>query len=311
MPVDYMNIDETQGLLGDFDGTVIDAYWATPRQDSQGKATFDGADTTKQYWLVRIDHVHQEFDKVIPETMSINWGIGDKWHKVPEAPHLVRHEDDPGDEAVESGKAKPIFFKAGSALAKFVGLCTGRYDSYYTGLPVDPLVEEPMVLDDGGPVEYGLYPVRANFADRGVVADSRDASIWIGMKFRFRGLGFSYRQTKGVPPFTVRPVYFLGYEEIAPDAGRNGVPSASGAGVVVSAADVASALPEGLVGEVDEVACDEVATLLSSASSHTEFMRGALRTEMSKSNADVKAWFMDEDGAWAVKANAASQPAES
>lgn len=315
MAYDYMDIDESQGLLGWFEGTVLDSYWSTPRADSKGKATFDGADTTKLYWLVRVDTVHQDYERVVPESMSTNWGIGDKWHQDPENENQIRHEDDPGDEAVEAGTAKPILFKGSSMWGKFIGLCTGKYENYFTQTPIDPMVDYPVVLDEGPEVEYELYTVRLDFEKRGVQADPRDASIWKGMRFEFRGLGFPYRQTKGTPAFRATPVRFLGFDEAvaSSDPVGNAVPPAS---EPVDPQLLLATLPEAVVDRVagnDEATVELVeglAELVGSSDTHTVFMRQALKLPMVKGDADIKKAVMNKDsGPYSVKDKTAQDAA--
>lgn len=298
MTTDYMDTDDSQQLLGWFEGTVLDSYWSTSRIESQGKATFDGADTYKLFWHVRVDDVLQEYDKMVPPTMSVSMGVGEKWIQDPDNKNIVRHEDDPGDEAVDAGRAKPILFKGSSMVGKFVGLCTGKYESYYTQSAIDPLVDDLVVLDDGPPVEYDLAGVRGNFSQRGIVADPRDASIWTGMKFLFRGVGFVYRMTRGTPGFRATPVAFLGFDPDAHEDGSSSTEKASPAGPVVSADDVAEALPEG----TEPAVVNKVTDLVNNNDTHTSFMRAALKIPEVKGNADIKAKVMDADaGPWAVK----------
>lgn len=298
LSTDYMDTDDSQQLLGWFEGTVLDSYWSTSRIESQGKATFDGADTYKLFWHVRIDDVLQEYDKMVPPTMSVSMGVGEKWIQDPDNKNIVRHEDDPGDEAVEAGRAKPIRFKGGSMLGKFVGLCTGKYDSWYTQTPVDGLVDEPVVLDDGPGLEYDLAGVRGNFSQRGIVADPRDASIWTGMRFLFRGVGFVYRSTKGTPPFRATPFAFLGHDPDAHEDSPSSTEAASPAGPVVDSSDVALALPEGTEPELVE----RLTELVNTSDTHTSFMRAALKLPEVKGDAAIKAKVMDVDaGPWAVK----------
>jgi hypothetical protein len=298
VPTDYMDTDDSQQLLGWFEGTVLDSYWSTSRIESQGKATFDGADTYKLFWHVRVDDVLQEYDKMVPPSMSVSMGMGEGWLQDPDNKNIVRHEDDPGDEAVEAGRAKPIRFKGSSLLGKFAGLCTGKYESYYTQTAIDPLVDDLVVLDDGPELEYDLAGVRGNFTQRGVIADPRDASIWTGMRFLFRGVGFVYRQTRGTPGFRATPFVFLGYDPEASDSAPSSTESASSAGPVVEPSDVALALPEG----TDEKLVGQLTDMVNSSKTHTAFMRLALKLPEVKGNEEVKAKVMDaEAGPFAVK----------
>jgi hypothetical protein len=298
---DYWDPDDSQQLLGDFEGTVLQSFWSTMRIQSQGKIDGAGADNTQLYWLVSVDEVWQEYDKIIPESVSINFGIGEKWRS-DESGRFVEHEDDPDPAKVASGDAKAMSFKGGSMYGKWLGLCGGRYDSYYTQTNVDPLVADLRVLDDGPELRYDLSGVRA-IQSRRKVGNPRDASIWVGLRFRFRGVGFVYKQTKGTPSFKVMPFSFLGFsEDVAAsydpnsagtiDAGDNGASS-----VVTEAALVS----ETLVGASGELV-ETLTTLVSNASSHPEFMKGALKIPEVKGNPDIKASVMNANtGPWSKR----------
>lgn len=292
---DYFDTDDKQQLLGWFQGTVLDSFWSTDRVQSQGKSTYEGADITKLYWHVRVDDVLQEYDKMVPPTMTVSFGLGDKWFQDPDHPDYVRHEDDPGEEAIEKEGKKPILFKGSSLYGKFVGLCNGKYYSFHTQTPIDPLVGEPVVLDDGPEPEYDLAGVRGNFSQRGVTADPRTASIWIGMQFLFRGLGFPYRQTKGTPGFRATPVAFLGYDADASDSAPSG---SEQAGEPIDPQVVAGTLP----AHTEPALVDDLAKLVGSATSHTEFMKMALKMDNVKGDPEIKAAVMNSvDGPWSAK----------
>lgn len=299
-----MDVDDSQQLLGWFEGTVIDPLWSNSRAQSEGKYTGDGADTIKAYWHVSVDKVHQDYDKMAPPTTTVSFGIGEKWHVDPENPNVVRHEDDPGEAAIEAGDGKPILIKGSSVFGKVVGLSTGKYESYFTQTAVDPMVRDLVVLDDGPPVEYEMYGVADAMRARGITTDSRDISIWRGARFLFRGVGIPYRNTQGTPRFQVLPFAFLGFDEDVASGAESSSAGLAGRPVSIDPADVANLCAADTPAE----AVEELAKLLSTSNTHTEFMRAALRiVNGQKLGEDVKAAVMNEDGLWALR----TAPAES
>lgn len=295
----YWDDDTRQQRLADVEVTVLQSFWSTPRIESKGKAQFDGADKVQLYWNCRIDEVYQDYDKALPEQFGVQISPGEGWiadeHGV-----MVSHKDDPSEELLQAGKAKPIQFKGSSFMGKWLGLCSGKYSSWYTRTNVDPMTREPIVLDDGDEVEYDLGSVRSVLARR--KANPRDAGIWVGMKFRLRGLGFYYRNTEGTPGVKVMPTAFLGLDEavvadyVPGSAGSDG----SGAittGLVAHPELVSETLP-GASAELVET----ITELVSKATSHPEFMRGALQVEEIRTTPDLKAAIMNaSEGPWSKK----------
>lgn len=292
--IDYFDTDDRQTLLGWFNGTVLDSYWSTDRVETKGKANYDGSDETKLFWLVQIDEVLQEYDKVVAPSLSLNMGLGKGWYPNEDGTR-VEHEDAAPDEEVEAGNAKPIVFKGGSMYGKFLGLVNGKYESYYTGTPVDPMVEEPKVLDDGPEPMYQLWEARADLAKHGL-GDPRDASIWRGTRWEFRGLGFMYRQTK-VPGFKAVPVTYLGYTDPS-QLNQEGAGEPVSGGRDVDPQEVSLTLPAG----TEPALVERLTKTLSASSSHTEFMKEALKLEEVKTNPEVKSAVMNaENGPWGLK----------
>lgn len=294
--VDYFNPDDRQGLLGWYSGTVIESFWSTDRVQSKGKATWDGADDSKLFWLVRIDDVHQDYDQMVPPTMSAKMSIGKKW--LPnEDGTFVEHEDAASDEEVAAGTAKPLYIKGSSMYGKFLGLTNGNYESYYTQTPVDPMVDEPVVLDDGPEPDYDLTGVRQEMNRLGR-KDPRRADIWVGFQFEFRGLGFKYRQTKGTPGMNAVPVRFLGFDPEAHIDGSGAAGEAQSSNGSVDPASVSLSLPD----DTEAGLVDDIVKLVEVSSSHTEFMKQALVLDGVKTNNGVKSAVMDaENGPWSKK----------
>lgn len=290
---DPFDPDESQQLLGHYRGTVLESFWSTDRVQSKGKANYDGADTTKLFWLTSIDEVLQYgYNKLVPEANTIKFGVGEKW--IPnEDGTRIEHEDAASDEEIAAGNAKPVPFGGGSLYGKFLGLVNNKYTSYFTDSPVDPMVDEPKVLDDGPEPEYQLYGARAKLQQLGR-NDPREAGIWVGFQWEFRGLGFWYRSTKR-PGFGVVPVTYVGFNEDTPSVAP-GAPEQAGS--VVDAADVAARLP----GDTEPGLVEQLAKLVSVSASHTEFMKQALVITEVKGDDAIKAAVMDsENGPWATK----------
>jgi hypothetical protein len=294
----YWDSDDRQQMLGDVEVTVMDSFWSTPRIESKGKAQFDGADKVQLYWHARVDEIFQEYDKVPPEVLNLQMSIGDGW-LTDEHGTLVENKDDPPEEKLKAGKAKPIQFKGSSFYGKFLGLCGGKYDSYYTQTVVDPMTAPPTVLDDGDKVEYDLAEVRALLARRH--ANPRNASIWVGFRWRCRGLGFYYSRPPQLSGMKVCPVAFLGIDEAVASAHTPGQTSLSGAApadqVVVHPELVSATLPGASAALVEDLT-----KLIGTSGSHVEFMRNALNIDEVKGDDGLKAAVMDaKEGPWAQR----------
>lgn len=300
----YWDSDDRQQLLGDVEITVLDSFWSTPRIESKGKAQFDGADRVQLYWHCQVDEIYQDYDKVIPPSLTIQMSIGDNW-VTDEHGVMVENKDDPSTEMLGKGSAKPIQFKGSSFYGKFLGLCSGKYndgDGYYTQTHVDPMTGPPELLDDGDDVEWNLGEVRAFMARKH--ANPRNASTWVGTKWRTRGFGFRYSRPPVLSGMKVVPVAFLGVDDAVAAAhtpGQSSQDAASGpadtSGLAVPEL-VATTLPS----DVDTGLVDQLAGLVTTSGSHTEFMRNALNLDGVKSVPEVKAAVMSAaEGPWSVK----------
>jgi hypothetical protein len=299
MPVDYFDTDDSQGLLGHFVGTVVDSFYSNDLAVSEGKAIYDGNDKTKLYWHVRVDDVLQEdYSGVVPETVTMSFGLGDKWW-ANEAGDQVRHEDDPGDDAVERGEAKPILFRTNSNFGKFLGLITGKNDAYRGDFG------EAVALDGGdSDVNYDFSNL-PSYMRRNKLTDTRESKIWQGLRFEFRGLGIKYRSTQGDPRMRALPVRYLGTDTtdagvaVSPDSSAEASTPRSGP---VTAETVSKLLPSDTPPDLVE----SITTLVSTSASHTEFMRNALMLDGVKGDEEinkvVKAAVMSEhEGPWAAR----------
>jgi len=189
--------DNSSGLLTHFVGRVNKGLWSTIFAESQGQTTGDFAQNTMLFWHVGVLDILQanyEAKGAPVESILTSFGIGNGWHQTPDDPNLVEHEDDTDDY-----KKK---FHASSALMRFVYLVSGENSAY----------EGTKVLDgDDENYSIDLSGVRQVHAQKGVKT-LRDASIWDGMIFEFRGLGTPTRDRPN-PRAKALPVRYVGYEE--------------------------------------------------------------------------------------------------
>jgi hypothetical protein len=293
MPVDYFETDDSAPFVTYFAGTVTESYGDTPANQAVAAGRdvpdFDGADKTRIYWSVSVDDILQDWDNVPPESITKNWGIGKDWW-ADETGLILRHKDDPGDEAVEAGKAKPILFKEDSAYGMLLALIRGARKDWETQ------GNTPLVLDGGGKVEYDMRGLAAWFRQNGVY-DSRDASIWVGHKFLFRGLGLIYRNTKGKPGATAMPVKWLGYGDVS-DSPSSTAAAQGASSAPLDPADVAGTLPPHTAPELVE----QVASLASNATSFNDFRKQALMLPEVKEDEELRNVIMDQsNGPWSVR----------
>lgn len=292
---DYLDPDESSGLLGHFAGTVVGSVWSTARAESNGKAKGPNADKLKEFWTVRVDEILQDdYDGADVPTMSISWGVGSGWDVVGDDEFNIRHEDDPGDEAVEAGKAKPVRIKGNSGLGKFLGLITGSRKTYATEMG------EPKVMD-GGPedVEYDLTGC-ADYLRANDLTDSRDCRIWLGTQFEFRGLGEVYRNMDGQPWMTAHPTRFLGVDKDVAGGVIEGdySPEPVSTPSAVDAGDVAALLPSDTSPELVE----SVTALVNTSKTFNRFMKDALLLDGVDAGDAVGDAVMDEtNGPWSAR----------
>jgi hypothetical protein len=211
-------VDDSSGLLGHFVGKILDPFWSNIASESQGKVSGQGSDQTQLFLNNEVvDIMQEDFGGTVPETLTISLGIGKKWWVDPENDDVVDHEDQ-----VE-GSDKQLKFHASSAYGKVLALIAGRDPEETLG--------EYKVLDGGGDVEFDFSGLKEYFRKNGI-KDARNAKMWEGVIFEYRGLGFVYRNLEGPLRMKPFPVKFLGVGEIdgnkattttAPKAEEHGV----------------------------------------------------------------------------------------
>lgn len=297
MPQDLLDPDDSSNLLGDFVGTVLEGSWSTPRAETQGKAKGENADRLKEYWTVRVDEVLQEsYDGPDVPQVTVSWGIGNGW-AVEDNDYEIRHEDDPGDEAIEAdeeGKLKPVRIKASSGLGQFLGLITGNRQVYSTRYG------KPKVMDGGDEdVDYDLTGCSVYLRENGLT-DSRDCRIFNGCQFRFRGLGLKY-DAEQEPWMNPLPTEFLGVDKevasgvIDPDYSPEGGSETSG---TVDTAVVAALLP----ADTDPKTVESVAGLVRTSKTFNKFMKDALLIDGVEPGTELGDTVMDEtNGPWSAR----------
>jgi hypothetical protein len=203
---------------------------------------------------------------------------------------LVTHEDDTPD--------KLKGFKSSTRYGQLLGLIMGAEDEYRD---VDK-------TDDFGPIDYDFKGAAAYIKSTG--KSSRDATVWQGTSWVFRGVATIMRRQGTSEARLLRdarlrivPVMFLGANGEVQDKGSSrgqaAVASTPNSTAPISAEAVADTLPPG----TDPALVENLVRLLGVSSSHTEFMRNAVGLEGVKGDNDVTARVMDEaDGPWSVKA---------
>ena len=296
MAQDYFETNDSDGDLGHFVGLVDNSIWSNPDIESKGKADFENSDRYQLYWYTKVlDILQEDFDDDT-EDVTVTMSIGKDW--LPEGDgDDIRHKDDPGDDAVERGEAKPILFsgapRRGSVYGKYLTLTRGANDNYYTS------EGEAEILDGGDEIEIDLVGIRNYFRKQGIT-DPRKASIWNGHVFLFRGLGLKYNRDQK-PRLKALPVKWLGtLEDYEAQTGvsvktEGGVTKVGG---TAEAENVATTLPTDTAPEVVEM----LTQVVNSSSSHTEFMKTALKLPEVRGNEDLTSAIMNEaEGPWSAK----------
>lgn len=293
MPVDYFNTDDSAPFVSWFAGTVKESYGDTPANQAlaagRDEPTFKGATETRIYWGVTVDEIFQEWENVPPELITVNWKIGSDWY-ADESGFILRHKDDPGDEAVENEKAKPILFKETSQYGSFLSMVRGARPNY------DTRQGAPKVMD-GGPknIAYDLTGLAKWFRANSVY-DSRDTRIWIGHRFLFRGLELDYGGNFQASTRPL-PVAWLGHDD-GVDSPINSAGAGTSEVAQVEPADVAATLPPSTSPELVE----QVTALVGSAANFNQFMKNALVLDEVKADEELKTKIMDQsDGPWSVR----------
>lgn len=278
--INYFDTDDSQGLLGHFIGKVGPSFWSSTLAESKGEQSWQGADKTKLFWNVGVEDVLQDgYEGVVPPAVTVNMGIGNGWW-ADETGLIVRHEDDPGDEAVEAGTAKPKLFKSSSLYGMFLDLVAGKAQAYRTEMGA------AVVLDGGPDVEYGLNKLAAYMREHRF-QDTRDATIWNDLLFEFRGLGLKYRNQEGDPRMKPYPVRFLGVGEVTES---------------IKAPAASNTEDDAKVWVDFGASASTAATLVQlsrAATSHAEFARNALMLAEVKDDEKLSEAVADENnGRW-------------
>lgn len=162
--------DDSTGLLGHFIGTIDSSIWTTDSQKADPDAPFLS-------WAVTIDDILQEnFTGKAPEALVVNTTIGKGWVE-DETGETVEHKD-----GVET-------FKGSSAYGRIISLVSGKAKDYGS---------QAVVLDGDGDYKCDFSDVGKYMQAKGF-DDPRVASIWTGIQFEFRGIGFKFRGQDGDP----------------------------------------------------------------------------------------------------------------
>lgn len=188
--------DDSSGLLGHFVGKVLDSFWSNAAQESQGKATGDWAETTQLYWNVELlDIMQEDFGGQPPETLFVQFGIGKKYWPDTENENFVEHEDDTEDNIIK--------FKGQSGIGKILSMVAGKGKDALGQFKVE---------DGGGDVQVDFSGLKEYFqAEKVGMGEVRDARIWQGLVFEFRGLAFPTRDNAN-PRMKAIPVRFIGVD---------------------------------------------------------------------------------------------------
>lgn len=250
--------DESTGLLGHFVGLVRSSVWTT---DSQRQ------DPNKPFlkWDVQVLDVLQEnFQGKVPEEMPVTISIGNGWT-----------EDEDG-ETVEHKDGLEMF-KASSAYGKVIGLVAGKASDYGSNAEA---------MDGDGKIVADLSGVAKHMQTNGF-DDPRVASIWDGLTFEFRGIGFRYRGSKEEPFQNVLPVRLMDGSTPEPAAKSTGKASAK------AAKDPVDTVPTWAGAGADDDTANTLNDLANSAKNHSEFAKNALLLETVKGSDSLRDAVMD------------------
>jgi hypothetical protein len=261
---------EAGGLLGHFIGRVKKSEW-----DTNARFKGDGKNTLL-FWEVEVRDILQEsFDKVPPEEITVGIGIGSGWNADVDG-YTVEFQDDP---TVEE-------FVNNSLYGKIVNLVAGETDTY----------PGANVMDGGPELEVAFGGVGEYMAQHGH-DDPRDARIWEGMIFEFRGVGFKYRNQDEMRMKPV-PARFIGVGE-GDGLDSDGPSEPAEAVQEATRTDTTQAWVE--AGASDDTA-GTLAQLVRTSGSHSAFARNALVLDDVKSDDKLKAAVMDEaNGPWSAR----------
>lgn len=188
--------DDSSGLLTHFIGRVNKGLWSTFFAETDGQVSGDFAQTTLWFGHVDVlDILQANYSTSGPPVESIlaSFGIGNGWQQDANDPNLVEHEDD-----TETNRPR---FRGNTAFMKVAYLISGQNDKY----------DNAVVLDGDSPnINYDMQGVRKVHAERGIKT-LRDASLYDGCIFEWRGLGFPTRQNPKPDRPKPYPTRYLGY----------------------------------------------------------------------------------------------------
>lgn len=275
---DMLDTDDSSGLLGHFIGTVNTSWWSSPMAETNGKETADWAQDTRLYWDVSVDDaLQEEYGGTVPESITLTFTCGKGWF-ADEKGREVRHEDDPSDEEVEAGTAKAKMFRGDSLYGKFINLCIGKTEIW-----------SQMDVMDGGPdLEVDLVDV-GKFLREHRTPDPRDAKVWEGIQFEFRGMGREWTNRAGEKVearMKALPVRMVDSKDIT----TNETPAAAEVPRLDSAWVDAGA---------DVSTVTTLNALANAASSHNEFLKNAaLLPAVSSNEGLLKVLEATTDGPW-------------
>lgn len=291
MTEDLLNPDDSIQKLFDYEFTVKNSFWSSHLLQSENPdmASREGADRLKLFWHVNIDKIHQpDYDGEVPETKVMSYGIGSGWTPDPSDPAVVVHENDPSPSQREEGRKLVRFRGPGpknlegvSGLGRILALITGQVSRYETENG------ECTPLDGGGPVDYAMTSAAHYLRSKGF-SNPRDARIWIGTRWRSRGLHFDYGGFSVTSPW---PTAFLG----ASDDVAAGVPTVKDFDQL--AAEVAGALPPSTSPDLVE----RIAKLVEVSSSFSLFVKNALKLSEVSEDEELKTRVLSEEGPFSVK----------
>jgi hypothetical protein len=280
MPTNYMDTDDSAPLLGHFIGQTNLSFWSTPDEESKGKADYENSDQYKLYWNVNVLDILQDYSGEDVKSVNLSFGIGKDWMPLAADPNQIRHKDDPGDEAVEAGDAKPILFRTTSGLGTLLALISGKLKTWETDEPA-------VVMDEGGPLDVNMRQLGRHFNDNEIY-DSRDCTIWEGLIFEYRGIGLKYGQRK--PRMSPKPVRWLPEFSGATDLSKLSEARDTGA-----APDTQTWVEAG----ADDATAATLEALAQRSKSHAAFAKNAALLPAVKDNETLMAAVMDEtNGNW-------------
>lgn len=257
--------DESTGLLGHFIGRVDKSIWTTDSKREDPNKPF------LQWDVTLLDALQENFQGKVPEEVVINVSIGNNWT-----------EDEDG--VTVEHKEGLEMFKASSSYGKIIGIVAGKADDYGSNAEV---------MDGDGKLVIDLSGVAKHMQTNGY-DDPRVATIWNGLVFEFRGIGFRYRGSKGDPFQNVLPVRLVDSEESGPNVAA---PKNSGG---KKAATKAAAEPVDTVGTwsgagADDDTANTLNDLANSSKSHSEFAKNALLLDAVKESDGLRDAVMNSD----------------